>query len=232
MNDQFLDYTGNFEKAERAANAEFAEQVRVIIGSKMIPCSQNMDNTDMYKVTATSGYEDIKHVSLTGVKNLDTFNDAIIKEFDNGHCLEYERGCKRLAIIVNASDRVREAIDSRLEVIKRYTGEPIDTFRHIQCDPNDSDEYMDIIVSGMNFPEKGIVDISKKYAELKQNINKSTKSMDDIFSEIDMDDEEDFDIRQRNDNAAAMFAKLVGAKSKQQKINNVVQKSNPGDEEY
>lgn len=234
MNDQFIDFTGNYERAESMANAEFANQIKTLIGSKMIPSSQNIDDTDLYKATTTPGYMDIKNISLTGVKNIDTFNEAIIKAFENGNCLEYDRSCKRLAIIVNASERIQESIDSKLEVIKRYTGEPYEVFRHIQNNDIDSDEYIDIITSGMNFPEKGIIDISKKYMKLKNDLNKGRTGFDDIFANIDLDDadEDEFnvDLKKKNDNAKAMFANAI---KKQTSINNVVQpKSRNVDSEY
>jgi cell division GTPase FtsZ len=222
MNDQFLDYTGNYTKAEEAANMEFVRQLRILTGSDMIPSSQNIDDTDMYKVTTTSGYMDIKSISMAGVKNLDTFNDAIIKAFENGNCLEYDKSCKRLAVIVNASERVQDAVDSKLEVIKRYTGEPFEIFRHIQNDGGD--EYVNIIVSGMNFPEKGIVDISKKYTSLKQNLNKEVKGFSAIYENIDLDEDSEFDmdLKQKNDNVGSMFANMVKAQAG--KVNNVVVK--------
>ncbi len=230
MNDQFLDYTGNYEKAEAAANAEFVRQLRILTGSKMIPSSQNIDDTDMYKVTTTSGYMDIKTVSMTGVKNLDTFNEAIIKAFDNGNCLEYDKSCKRLAVIVNASERVQESIDSRLQVIKRYTGEPFEVFRHIQNDG--TEEYIDIIAAGMNFPEKGIVDINKKRIDINQKVNKNVKGFGDIYAGIDLDEESEFDvdIKRPNDNASSIFANMVNAQAGG-KINNVVVKNGKEDEE-
>lgn len=230
MNDQFLDYTGNYEKAEAAANAEFVRQLRILTGSKMIPSSQNIDDTDMYKVTTTSGYMDIKTVSMTGVKNLDTFNEAIIKAFDNGNCLEYDKSCKRLAVIVNASERVQESIDSRLQVIKRYTGEPFEVFRHIQNDG--TEEYIDIIAAGMNFPEKGIVDINKKRIDINQKVNKNVKGFGDIYAGIDLDEDSEFDvdIKRPNDNASSIFANMVNAQASG-KINNVVVKNGKEDEE-
>ncbi len=230
MNDQFLDYTGNYEKAEAAANAEFVRQLRILTGSKMIPSSQNIDDTDMYKVTTTSGYMDIKTVSMTGVKNLDTFNEAIIKAFDNGNCLEYDKSCKRLAVIVNASERVQESIDSRLQVIKRYNGEPFEVFRHIQNDG--TEEYIDIIAAGMNFPEKGIVDINKKRIDINQKVNKNVKGFGDIYAGIDLDEESEFDvdIKRPNDNASSIFANMVNAQAGG-KINNVVVKNGKEDEE-
>ena len=46
----------------------------------------------------------------------------------------------------------------------------------------------------MNFPKKGIIDINKKYKKLKEKMNSKSNSFDDIFSDIDMGDEEEFDM--------------------------------------
>jgi hypothetical protein len=175
----------------------------------MIPSSQNIDDTDHYKITTTAGYMDIKHVDLTGVKNQDTFNDAIIKAFENSTGLEYEKGCKRLAVIVNAGEKIQQAIDSRLDVIKRYCGEPFEKFRHIQQNPMDPEEYIDIIVCGINMPMKAITDMNKKYVDLKSKSKAGVKQLD--FSNIDLDDEDDFNvgIKKRNTNVNDLFAATV-----------------------
>lgn len=211
MNDQFLDYKQNYNIAEAAANDEFATQLQILIGSKMIPSSQNIDDTDHYKITSTAGYMDIKHIPLTGVKNTDTFNDAVIKAFENSTGVEYDKGCKRLAVIVNAGEKIQESIDSKLDVIKRYSGEPFETYRHIQENPLDTDEYIDVIVCGINMPMKAVTDMNKKYVDLKSKSKAGVKQID--FSGIDLDDEDDFNIgmRKRNKNVNDLFAKSIGA---------------------
>ena len=194
MNDKFLDvFTGSYSAAEKEANKEFARQLEIIIGSKTIPSLQNIDDTDRYKITTQTGYMDIKHIDISKVRNLETFDEVMIKAFNNGNNLEYDAGCKRLAIIVNASNKVQESIDSTLNVIKRFAGEPVETFRHIQNDES-GDEYMDIIISGIQFPEKGFKDINKHYKEVKSKHNRESKSMNDIFSSIDIDDADEFDM--------------------------------------
>ena len=204
LNDQFLDYRNSYSAAEDAANNEFATQLKIIMGTKMIPSSQNIDDTDHYKITATAGYMDIKHVDLSGVKNIEMFNEIIIKTFDNNKGMDYDKSCKRLAVIINADERVQEAIDSRLEVIKRYSGEPFETFRHIQNNPEDQDTYMDIILSGMNMPEKSIMDMYKKYQTLKEKVSSGVSGID--FSDMDTDDDEfDMGLKRRNTNARQMF---------------------------
>ena len=191
LNEKFLDYTQNYGKAELAANDEFAKQLEILIGRKMIPSSQNIDDTDHYKMITTFGYMDIKHVELKEVKNADQFNRAVAEVFENNTCLDYLNNCKRLAVIVNASKKTQEAIDNRFEVIKRYTGEPFETFRHIQDNTVDTGEYMDIIVAGMGFPEQGIIEMSKKHSQLKENLNTNVKGFSDIFDGIEFDEYED-----------------------------------------
>lgn len=187
-NNKFLDFTKNFQKAEHAANEEFVNQLEVLIGSGMVPSEQNIDDTDHYKLCTTPGYMDIRHVELNGAKNMDLVNQAIIDSFENMSCLEYNNsGCKRIAIIVNASSKTQEILDHRFDVIKRYTGEAFETFHHIQNDGH-NDEYIDIIICGLPYPEDKIKDINKKYGILKDKIaNAEVKALSDIFDDIDLD---------------------------------------------
>lgn len=186
-NSKFLDFTKNYAKAEEAANKEFAKQLEIVIGSKMIPSTQNIDDTDHYKIFTTLGYMDIRHVDLEGAKNIELTNQAIIDSFESMSCLEYDKGCKRLAVIINAHQKTQDAIDNRFEVIKRYTGEPFETYRHVQNDG--SGDYMDIIVSGLLYPEEGILNMDKKHASLKQKLNSDVRALSDIFENIDFDDD-------------------------------------------
>lgn len=187
-NSKFLDFTKNYSKAEIAANEEFVRQLEVLIGSNMISSTQNIDDTDHYKVITTAGYMDIHHVELNSAKNMDLTNKAIIDSFESMSCLEYDNiGCKRIAVIINASDKIQDAIDSRFDVIKRYTGEPIEIFRHIQND--NTEEYMNIIVAGLPYPEKAIKNLGKKYTVLKDKVNAEANSLSDILDNIDFDED-------------------------------------------
>lgn len=229
-NEFFKDYTGNYTRAEEAANAEFTNQLEILIGSKMIPSSQNIDDTDHYKIATTSGYMDIKHISLSDVKNTEMVDKAIINAFENSSNLDYNIGCKRLAIIINARQKIQDSIDYQFEVIKRYTGEPFEIFRHIQND--NSDDYMDIIISGLGFPEKSIIDMNNKYISLKERVV-NTKSVDEIFSDINIDDdaEDDFNMEVRTINKPSdtenIFNNLVNSRPV---IRNVVRNKNIDDE--
>lgn len=192
-NRKFLDYTKNYSKAEQAANKEFADQLNIMIGSDMIPSTQNIDDTDHYKLITTPGYMDIHSIDLTGCKNTDLSNRAIIDSFESMTCMEYPtgKGCKRLAVIINASSKTQESIDSKFEVIKRYTGEPFEVYRHIQYDEDNTDEYMYIVAAGLPYPANGILEMNKEYLNLTDKLNKESAGFGDLFDDIDLDDEED-----------------------------------------
>ncbi len=195
-NDEFLDYTNNHELAESRANDYFVNQIEILRGSKMIPSDQNIDDTDMYKVTTTKGYMDIKHIDLTGIKNIDTFNKAIVNAYENEEKgLEFEPSAKRIAVFINASDKTRLAIDGNLQVVKRYVGESFAEFyKHIQYDDT-TEEYIDIIAGGLKYPRDAIMNINKSYTEVKNKMNTKHDSLKDIFDDIDLDEDDDeFDI--------------------------------------
>ena len=193
-NSYFLDYTNNYGKAERAANEEFASQIEILRGSKLIPSKHNIDDTDLYKINTQPGYMTINHIPLAGIKNTEGFNAAISAAFENACHMDNDLSAKRIAVMVNASSKVQDAIDNSFEVVKRYVGVPIETFQHIQPD-NDLDmndeEYIDIVACGMNYPERPIKDVNNKYLKVKEKLNTSRKSFDDIFGSIDMDDDLD-----------------------------------------
>ena len=232
-NEEFLDYSKNYAKAEALANDEFAEQVRILSGADMIPSHQNIDDTDMYKVATTSGYMNIQHVSLDKVKNVDLFNKAVQESFENIKCLDFDKSALRLAVIINAKPETQTHIDDKFEVIKRYIGEPYEKFRHIQYDETQP-EYIDIISCGMNFPEQGIRDLNDKYMDIKEKLNSEHKSFDDIFADIDLDDEDDeFDVHIRKmknpDDIDLLFSNMDEEKTTKHKVSKVTTSS---DNEY
>ena len=228
-NSKFLDFTENYSKAEIAANEEFVNQLEILIGSKMIPSSQNIDDTDHYKIITTSGYMDIRHIELNGAKNMELTNQAIIDSFESMSCLEYSnKGCKRIAVIINASQRTQDAIDNKFEVIKRYTGEPFEIYRHIQTEG--TDEYMDVIISGLLYPEDSIKSMSKQYKHLKDKLNSDIKGFSDIFEDVDFDDEiEETNIAKMRNPEDVLASFDLDNLPKKRKVNNVI---NSTDDEY
>lgn len=196
-NSEFLDYTGDYQTAEHKANDEFVKQLSTLT-TNLIPSEQNIDDKDMYKVATTSGYMDIKHISLNGVKNEDMFNKAIIEAYTNSKSFDFEPTAKRVAVIINASDKARIAIDNTFEVLFKYTGDPKingEFFKHIQYDAS-KPEYIDIIASGIKIPDKEFAKISKDFKEIKSKRENNSVSYGSVFSDLDLDldDEDDLDM--------------------------------------
>ena len=157
-----------------------------------------MDDTDLYKINTQPGYMTINHIPLTGIKNTESYNEALAAAFENSCYMDNDQSVKRIAIMVNATEKVQKAVDNSMECIIRYFGTPIEKFQHIQPDRDEDmvgDDYVDVICCGMNYPERPIRDVSLKYDALKKKLNTGRKSFDDIFGNIDMDDDlDDFNI--------------------------------------
>lgn len=214
-NSHFLDYTQNYSKAEAAANDEFAREVEILLGHKLQPSKQNIDQMDLYKINTQPGYCIINHVLLNGIKNVEGFNAAVAKVFENACYMDNDNSAKRIAVMINATKKTQECIDNSYEVIKRYVGVPIETFQHIQPDDDNDveEEYIDIIACGMNYPERAIKDMNTKYVKLKEKLNTSRKSFEDIYSGIDLGDDEvdTFNMNIKRKNKAANLEDLFGS---------------------
>lgn len=191
-NSEFLDYTGDYQTAEHKANEEFVSQLSTLT-TNLIASEQNIDDKDMYKVATTPGYMDIKTISLTGVKNEDMFNKAIIEAYTNSKSFDFDPTAKRVAVIINASEKTRIAIDNTFSVLFKYTGDPKingEFFKHIQMDSS-KPEYISIIASGIKIPDKEFAKISKDFKEIKSKREKTSVSYGSVFSDLDLDDEDD-----------------------------------------
>lgn len=229
-NSEFLDYTNDFQSAERLANEEFVKQLKTL-GSNLIPSEQNIDDKDMYKVTTTSGYMDIKNISLAGVKNEEMFNKAIIDAYTNNPGFDYDPTAKRVAVIINASEKTRIAIDNTYNVLFKYTGDPKvngEFFKHIQYNP-DEPEYIDIIASGIRIPDKEFAKINAKFEDIKSKRKNNNVSYSSVFSGLDLDDDDeddlDMDVRTMNnpDHVDSFFKEKVKENTP---LKNVIVKNN------
>ena len=112
-NKKFLDSTKNKLKAEKAANDEFANRVQILLGQMIVDSEQNIDETDLYKVSTTPGFMSIEHATLEKIKNVESFNKVVTDMIDNSYSLDVsDSSAKRLAVILNVSEKTRDYIDS------------------------------------------------------------------------------------------------------------------------
>lgn len=183
-NNKFLSGGNNKILAEKRANQEFVERVKILLGRDMVDSEQNIDETDLYKVAATPGFMNIEHIVLEErIKNIDQFNRLITEAIDNSKSLEInDLSAKRIAVIMNLSERSREFVDFSFKVIKERYGIPFEVFTHVQFEGDV--EYINFIVSGMNLPLEEVQKVYKKYKEMSNSVNKNKNKFLEMTKEM------------------------------------------------
>ena len=179
-NKKFLEETGNKLKAEKAANEAFAQRVQILLGHLIVDSEQNIDETDLYKVSTTPGFMMIDFAKLEKIKNREMFDKVLIDLIDNSKSLDIsEPSAKRLGVIFNISEKTADYVDFSANVLQDRLGFPYEYYHHIQ---NEGDtEYIAFIASGMKMPMDEIKAVYDKYKEKSDRVN---KKKDDFFGMI------------------------------------------------
>lgn len=172
---------GNKFKAEQLANMEMAKRLRVITGQDFINSEQNIDDTDILKVSNTSGYMTVEHSYISkALVDQDDFNKLIKKMIYESKSIQTKNpGALRLGVILNIDPSTEDAIDYSFNDIKKTYGNPYESFLQKQWDGNK--EYIAFIVSGMQMPLEEVKAIFERYKEETSKVNKSA---DNFFKEI------------------------------------------------
>lgn len=187
-NKKFLDTYNNKLKAEKAANEELAKKISVLVGKDIIESEQNIDETDLLKASTTPGFMMIESASLNRIKNVNQFNQIVSDMIDNSYSLDStDRSMKRLAVILNISERTQDIVDLQVEVIKNKLGVPYELFTHVQYDKS-KEESISIIASGMNMPLEDIKDIYEKYKSQTETMNTKKDGFFDFMKDIKKED--------------------------------------------
>lgn len=186
-------FNGNKLKAEREANAAFAQKVHILLCQDLVESEQNLDETDQVKLTMTPGFMVIEHAELDRIKTVDQFNDVCAKMINESSSLEFEPSAIRLGVILNIGPRTKDYIDYNFQVLKEKLGFPYEVFTHIQSVKEP--EYISVIASGMKLPMEDVQRVHKKYQEETSRIN---KAKDSFFSEsknlISKEEDDMFDL--------------------------------------
>lgn len=172
---------GNKFKAEEMANKEMARRIAILTGQNFIDSKQNIDDTDILKVSNTSGYMTIEERFLEKpLVDQDDFNQIIKKMiYDSKSIQSKEPGAVRLGVILNIDPASEDAIDYSFTDLKAAYGNPYECFMQSQWDGEK--EYIAFIVSGMQMPLDEIKEVYNRYKEQSSKVNKTT---DDFFAEM------------------------------------------------
>lgn len=179
-NKAFLSEAGNNNlKAEELANKEFAERLSVLTGKDFIEGSQNIDDTDILKLSNTSGYMTVEKKYFN--KSLETRDDfeKIIKNMYYKSASIKANNAARIGAILNIKPESSDAIDYSFETLKEVYGNPFEFFTQVQWDGKK--EYIAYIVSGMKMPIDEVEAIYERYIEESSKLDKTS---DEFFSKI------------------------------------------------
>lgn len=182
-NASYLQVAGNNKlRAEELANKEMSERISVLTGQNFIEGSQNIDDTDILKLSNTSGYMTVEKKYFN--KSLETRDDfeKIIKNmvYNSASIKSKEPAAKRLGVVLNIKPASEDAIDYTFKSLKAAYGNPFEFYTQVQWDGES--EYIAYIASGMKMPLDEIKEVYDRYIEETKKINKND---DEFFAEMD-----------------------------------------------
>ena len=198
-NSAFLEESNqNERKAEIAANMEFVERVKILLGSCLVDSTNNIDDVDLLKLVTTPGYQVIVHGDLGKPKNVDDFNKTVKGLIDSAKGFSTVPSAVRIGVVLNISDKVADNIDYSFKVIKDAYGEPFELFTHVQNIEAEGN-FIQIIASGCKMPMEEIQEIYDDFMERKAKVDVSQDSFFDTKFETEADE---FDMARGRTNAA------------------------------
>lgn len=198
-NEKFVSEDLSITDMERAADNEFSDRMEVLQGLDIYDAVQNIDDTDLYKLSTTTRFMDIEYIQLPDkIKNAAAFNTALTEGLDNSKSLETSIGCHRLGIIINCREEDLQYIDVHGTKIKERFGMPYESFLHIQHE-SDLENFIAIIVGGMKLPMDEVKAVYERYKELSKQVNKEKDNFFDTIGNLRGDQEDSmFNLNKNN----------------------------------
>lgn len=173
-NSAFLRLSGyNKFKAEQLANEEMCKRIRILTGQDFIISDQNIDDTDILKVSNTSGYMTVEHIMIDKpLVDQDDYNKLIKKMIYDSKSTKSKNPCAlRIGAIFNIDPATEDAIDYSFQSILDTYGFAYERFIQKQWDGKK--EYIAFIVSGMQMPIEEMRAVYERYKEGTERVNKN-----------------------------------------------------------
>lgn len=190
-NAAFLRLAGqNKFKAEKMANDEMCRRIAVLTGQDFIDSEQNIDDTDILKVSNTSGYMTVEKIMLDKpLVDQDDFNRVVKNMVYNSKSVKSENpGAVRLGVILNIDPASEDAIDFNFTYLKEAYGNPYECFLQKQWDGKK--EYIAFIASGMQMPLDAIKALYDRYQEQSQKVNKTADEFYNAMKSMTVNEED------------------------------------------
>ena len=235
-NSKFLDDAkGSKPAAERLANEEICNKVSVRIGKGFIDTDQNIDYTDLYKVSCvTPGFSIVEKRYIGKIKNRDEFDSIVTDMIDTTKSMEVPSPSqKRLAVILNIPKSSENFIDYTYKVLKDRLGSCFEVFTQKQFSEDSGEEpYIAFISSGLKMPINEIKETYENYKEESAKVNKADDEFFSFMNEIDSNEEDDVfnmnhksSINRKSDDLLDMFDKNGKKPSKKTVLDVKIEKS-------
>lgn len=170
---------GNKLRAEELANKAMTERISVITGQDFIASEQNIDDTDILKLTNTMGYMTVEKKFIKNpLETREDFDKVIKNMIYNSSSVKIDKPfATRLGVVLNISPASEDAVDFTFTNLKAAYGSPYEFFLQHQWDGKQ--EYIAYIASGMKMPLEEIQAIYDRYIEQTSKINKDS---DEFFA--------------------------------------------------
>lgn len=181
----------NYITAEEMADKEFSIRISILLGNMIVPSSQNMDDTDLYKVATQTGYMNIEYRTIDDVvKNIDHFNEIVADMIENTKSLRPDdKTQKLLGVMINLPERSKDAIDySCNEIINKY-GKPFEKFTHVQSD-NSVRSFIAFIIAGMDLPLDDVKGVYERYVQATSAVHKDKDSFFNSLTKLNEKEED------------------------------------------
>jgi cell division GTPase FtsZ len=191
-NASFLEKANNNKfKAEELADKEMCTRIRVFTGMDFIESEQNIDDTDINKVSNTTGYMTVEYKQLRKpLEEQEDFNKVIKNMIYNSHSIKSNNpGAIRTGVILNISPESVDAIDYSFTDIYETYGKPYENFLQKQWDGKK--EYIAFIISGMNMPLDEVKGIYERYKEASEKVNKEVDKFNKEMNSLSLNEEDE-----------------------------------------
>ena len=191
-NASFLDQANNNKfRAEELADREMCTRIRVLTGMDFIDSKQNIDDTDINKVSNTSGYMTVEYKQIKKpLESQEDFNKIIKNMIYNSHSIKSNNpGAIRSAVILNISPESEDAVDYTFNDIFETYGKPYENFLQEQWDGKK--EYVAFIVSGMKMPIDELKSIYERYKEASDKVNKEIDTFNKELNSLSLNTEDE-----------------------------------------
>jgi len=181
------------DKMMQAVNAEIVEDIAVLRGDYQIPTPfSSIDEKDALRLIETPGRLCIAKAYDLKEKDLDdkSIEEILVNDLKNVSStveLQRDKIVKRIGLISNLNKTLHEKLNTKLETLKSFVGEPVEGFEHIFINSSDDMQNRVIsILSGLTIPDDRVQKMLQRIQEATEAITKVQESsiLDNINTDL------------------------------------------------